>query len=284
MVQLLLERGVFSEAELLDLLTQCVNAYPSDAKREKIKLLGDERDKEVLDNVVLREITALLEPLAMKVCRAWPGRTSTPGMVPRSVCSAHHHSSAACPLRRLPCTPPAGSREAAAKAEAPLVAGGEEPQQGRQAGVLRHRQPARRPVCPARHQPQPEGAGVLPPAGGPARAFVPRHPSGPSARRSSPASSPRWPVSTSPRRPPLRLSSLAPRRHASPTVAASTATTRQRDSATARQRDSVTARQRDSATPAPRLSLERRQPPNPNPTDPNLALDLELELELEREP
>ena len=73
MVQLLLERGVFSEAELLDLLTQCVNAYPDDAKRAKIKLVGDERDKEVLDNVVLREITALLEPLAMKVPEACPG-------------------------------------------------------------------------------------------------------------------------------------------------------------------------------------------------------------------
>ena len=69
-MQLLLDRGAFSEAELLDLLNQCVQQFPDDAKRARIKLHNDDRDKEVLDRVVKTELSDLLEPLAMKVAKS----------------------------------------------------------------------------------------------------------------------------------------------------------------------------------------------------------------------
>ncbi|KAL1511608.1 hypothetical protein AB1Y20_006402 [Prymnesium parvum] len=69
LVQLFLEHGVFSESTLLDLLAQCIDAFPIDARRHNIRLTGSDTDKETLDRVAKLEISELLEPLAMKVAK-----------------------------------------------------------------------------------------------------------------------------------------------------------------------------------------------------------------------
>lgn len=67
LVQLLLDRGAFCETTALELLIQCVHAFPAEAKRLRIKLSGTEADNEVVDRIVRVELSELLEPLAIKV-------------------------------------------------------------------------------------------------------------------------------------------------------------------------------------------------------------------------
>ena len=67
--QLLLEKGIFSKPELIDLLGDCIEKHKSEASRGRLKRKHDEvKDGETLDKV-LQTINAQLQPLGLKVAR-----------------------------------------------------------------------------------------------------------------------------------------------------------------------------------------------------------------------
>ena len=71
MIQLLLEGGVFSEDNLLELLEQCVRVHQQGAGRQQITLgKGDVADKKTLDNLLTNECDKLLLDLGIKVWRS----------------------------------------------------------------------------------------------------------------------------------------------------------------------------------------------------------------------
>ena len=67
--QLLLDQGVFSEDDLLELFSECVERHAKEAKRAKLKIQHDpDRDKRTLQQVV-DLINGNLDPLGLKVVR-----------------------------------------------------------------------------------------------------------------------------------------------------------------------------------------------------------------------
>ena len=67
--QLLLEKGIFSKPELIDLLGDCIERHKSEATRGRLKRRHDEdKDAETLEKVV-QTINAQLKPLGLMIAR-----------------------------------------------------------------------------------------------------------------------------------------------------------------------------------------------------------------------
>ena len=67
--QLLLEVGIFSKPQLIELLGQCIDAHKAEATRGRLKRKHDEtKDAETLEKVI-DTINAQLKPLALMVAR-----------------------------------------------------------------------------------------------------------------------------------------------------------------------------------------------------------------------
>lgn len=70
LLQLLLDRGVYPEDQLLDALRDCIEAHPSEAKRAKLKLRGEpERDAKLL-GAAIDAINSQLQPLKLMIAKS----------------------------------------------------------------------------------------------------------------------------------------------------------------------------------------------------------------------